>query len=134
MFEKSTSDARPITADPHRCLAGAHCYDAATIDDQRVGKITEHQNTLCDACRSAITNAVEQLPKDWEELRAALGDRAGASNTHVKSSRTPAIPISVAKSALMADIVELADRAATITAAAPGHCQHDGKQRRDQDG
>lgn len=124
MFEKSTSDARPTIADAHRCLAGAHCRDAATLDNQRVGKPVEQPNTLCPPCAGAITSAVEQLPKDWNELHRALGERSGAANTHVKSSRTPALPISTTKIALMADIVDLADRAATITAAALSTDEH----------
>jgi hypothetical protein len=118
VFEKSTSDARPIPADPHRCLAGAHCRDAAAIDGQRVGKLVEQQNTLCDTCRGSIASAIKQLPKDWDELHRALGDRNTTSNTPVRSTPAPAVPISTTKAALMAEIVELADRAATITAAA----------------
>lgn len=118
MFEKSTADARPIEQDPHRCLAGPHCRDTDNIDGQHAGKLVEHQHTLCDACIGSIGSAVKQLPKDWDELRRALGDRSATATTHVKSSRTPALPISTTKIALMAAIVDLAERAATITAAA----------------
>lgn len=101
-----------------RCLAGAACRNSADRDGQRVGATTVAANTLCDACLKYFTNAVHQLPRHWENLRDALGERAPADGEYVKSTPTPAIPISIGRDSLMVTITELATRAATQVAAA----------------
>lgn len=113
MFEKSTSDARPAT-DTHRCLAGAGCRAHTVVDGQRIPKLTEAANTLCDACFDYHRSAVKHLPRDWAMLRTTLGERQAATGDYVKSSSTPAILINTTSDRLMVDILEWADRAAAV--------------------
>ncbi len=97
-----------------RCLAGPNCRNAVTIDSHRLGAMNEHPNTLCPACDKAISSAIRQLPRDWAELRAALGERSTTTGAKVNSTPTPAMPISARKEALMTAIVDLTDHAADI--------------------
>jgi hypothetical protein len=97
-----------------RCLAGPACRAADTVGDERLGAVTATASTLCEPCEKHFTGCVAKLPTDWEELRAALGERSPAKNAAVRSTPTPAIPVSVAKEALMSEIVEMADIAATV--------------------
>ncbi|AXN51253.1 hypothetical protein DSM43518_04795 [Mycobacterium marinum] len=98
----------------HRCLAGSACREATTGDAGRLGATTITPNTLCPACDSYFTHAIRQLPRDWAELRNALGERSNTTGTKIRSTPTPAIPISTRKEALMAAIVDMTDRAAAI--------------------
>lgn len=106
----------------HECLAGELCRDAVILTNgageeiRRDGASTENEDELCPACRTYISKAVQQLPKDWADLRAALGERARRNGQKVCSSREPAVPISTRKDALMRDIVETAQRAAELVA------------------
>lgn len=97
-----------------RCLAGPSCRQAITVDGDRLGAMNEHPNTLCQTCDKAIRSAIRQLPRDWAELRAALGERSTTTGAKVSSTPTPAMPISARREALMAEIVDLADHAADI--------------------
>lgn len=103
-------------SDAHRCLARSACCRAEVIDKKRHGAPTDHPETLCDACFTRIESAIRQLPRDWSDLRAAIGERATVTGQRVHSTPTPAIPISPRKEALMSAIVETADRAAGIIA------------------
>lgn len=98
----------------HRCIAGKDCRNRADIDGRRVAAPTEKPGTLCPPCRDRITRAIRELPADWAELRDALGEHATNTGQKIRSSPTPAIPISTRKEALMAAIVDMADRAAAI--------------------
>jgi hypothetical protein len=108
-----TTDADARTT-VHRCLAANACRNTETRDDRRRGAPTTEPGTLCPACLTCITSAVRHLPTDWVELRAALGERANSAGTKIRSTPAPAIPISTRKEALMAAIVDMADRAAAI--------------------
>ncbi|WP_373234019.1 hypothetical protein [Mycobacterium marinum] len=94
----------------HSCLAGPACRSSTG----RQGATTIAPNTLCPACNTHITNAVRQLPNDWAQLRNALGERSSTTGTKIRSTPTPAIPISTRREALMAAIVDMTDRAAAI--------------------
>lgn len=100
----------------HRCLAGADCRHAQQLEKRRQGAPTDKPNTLCPPCLTHISSAIRQLPDDWAELRQALGERATNTGQRVHSTPTPAIPISTRKEAIMAAIVETADRAAAVVA------------------
>ncbi|MGV0042047.1 hypothetical protein [Mycobacterium colombiense] len=100
--------------DSHRCLAGDNCCAATYTAGKRIPALTETQDTLCEACLQRIESAVQQLPKDWANLRDALGERAAAGGQRISSTPAPAIPISTRKEALMRAIVDMADRAAAI--------------------
>jgi hypothetical protein len=122
----------------HRCLAGRGCRRADVVDSDRHGALTDQPNTLCDVCRKHIESAVRQLPRDWADLRATLGERAANTGQRIRSTPTPAILISTRKEALMAAIVDMADRAAAVVSDAlntgqpatyhgrgyPPHAQH----------
>jgi len=97
-----------------RCLAGRDCRNATTADNQRQGAFTEQPDTLCPACSTHMIRAVRELPRDWTDLRNALGERAATAGTKIRSTPTRAIPISTRKEALMAAIADMADRAAAI--------------------
>lgn len=103
-----------MTDPTHRCLAGPACCNADIIDDECIGALTEKPGTLCPACLAHITNCIQQLPADYADLRAALGERAAGVGQRVKSTPTPAMPINGRREALMTEIVEAADRAAAI--------------------
>lgn len=94
----------------HSCLAGPACRSSTG----RQGATTITPNTLCPACNTHITNAIRQLPNDWAQLRNALGERSSTTGTKIRSTPTPAIPISTRREALMAAIVDMTDRAAAI--------------------
>lgn len=94
----------------HSCLAGPACRNSTG----RLGATTITPNTLCPACNTHITNAIRQLPNDWAQLRNALGERSSTTGTKIRSTPTPAIPISTRREALMAAIVDMTDRAAAI--------------------
>lgn len=102
--------------DAHRCLAGNACRAAEIHAGKWLGAPTTEANTLCPVCRKSIESAVRQLPKDWADLRAALGERSPNVGTKIRSTPTPAMPISARKEALMVSIVETVDRAAGIVA------------------
>lgn len=102
----------------HRCLADRACRNAEIRDGAREGAVTTEPDTLCPPCLTYFTKAVGQLPKDWSALRAALGERAPAAGQLIRSTPTPAMPISARKEALMADIVDVADHAADIVSEA----------------
>jgi hypothetical protein len=99
-----------------RCIAESSCRAAETASDgTREGALTTSTDSLCEPCLTHITSCVSQLPKDWEELHAALGERGKAGKQkRVRSTPSPAIPISTAKEALMVEIVELVGRAAAV--------------------
>lgn len=99
---------------PHDCITGPACRDSKIVNDERQPAKTEKPDTLCPACLKHLTSCCEQLPHDWKNLRAALGERRGDTADKVRSTPTPAMPISTAREALMADIVDLAERAAAI--------------------
>lgn len=102
-----------MTVEIHRCPAGQACR-AATIKDTRREPAITTEPGLCDACYTHFQSCVHQLPRDWADLRRALGERQGAGQEFVKSTPTPAIPIATAREALMAEIVDVADRAAAL--------------------
>lgn len=112
----------------HRCLAGKDCRAAKAVDGERLGAPTENPDTLCPPCDKAITSAVRQLPRDWADLREALGERSTTTGAKIRSTPTPAIPISTRKEALMAAIVDTADRAAAVVSAAIGADQPDARR------
>lgn len=95
----------------YRCIADKACRNP---DKDRRGAATEHANTLCQACRIHIEFAIRQLPNDWQDLRNALGEHTTNTGQRVHSTPSPAIPISTRKEAIMAAIVETADRAAAV--------------------
>lgn len=101
-------------SDTHRCIADTKCRNSTLIDDERHGALTEKPDTLCPGCLEYIESAVHQLPRDWAELRNTLGERANNIGQKIRSSPTPAIPMSTRKEALMAEIVDYADYAADI--------------------
>lgn len=118
-----------MTADNHRCLIGPQCRAAVVQDDERIGAITEDPDTFCPACLEHIASCTKQLPRDWQQLRAALGERAASTGEYVRSTPTPVIPISATKERLMVDIVEIADRAAAIISDALKAEQPDGRRK-----
>lgn len=99
----------------HRCQCSSACRRPDT-SDQRQGALIEAQTGICDPCRRHLESCAKQLPHDWLELYAALGARNATGNDKVRSTPTPAIPISVAREALMSQILELAELAAATIA------------------
>ena len=106
--------------EPHICVTGDRCRNAKTVDGNRRPATTEGQQELCDACYTAYEKAIDQLPRDWENLRDALGERRGDSADKVRSTPTPGIPINAGAEAVMSSIVEVTERAATVVAAILG--------------
>jgi hypothetical protein len=132
MFELSTSDARPYDgpdSQSHRCLSGPHCRRAETTDGQRVGTTNTKPGTLCDSCHDHYRKAASRLTHDWAMLHATLGERQTSTGDLVKSTPTPAIPLNTATEALMAEIVEVADRAAAIVSDIIQTDQPDGRRK-----
>lgn len=107
-----------MTETAHQCLAAAACRRGVIVDGKRHGALTEKPDTLCPVCMNTVESAVRQLPRDWQELRAALGERSPTTQSRIRSTPTPAIPISTRKEALMTAIVETAERAAGMVAEA----------------
>ncbi|MFQ2844840.1 hypothetical protein [Mycobacterium paragordonae] len=98
----------------HCCIAGTECCRAQTANGTRAGALTEKPHTLCPACRKRIQSAAQQLPRDWFNLYRALGEHAALTGQRIRSTPTPAIPISTRKESLMRAIVDMADRAAAM--------------------
>lgn len=105
---------RMSSVSSHECLAGPACRAAQHTDNGHRGATTAEPDTLCPPCDKALRSAIQQLPRDWADLRNALGERSSTTGAKVRSTPTPAMPISARKQAMMADIVELADHAADI--------------------
>lgn len=103
-------------ATAYRCIAGPACRNAETINGERHGAPTEHPDYLCDHCHTNLTDCTRQLLTDYNQLAASLGERNSTTGEFVKSSSTPSIPINVGAEAIMAAIVEIADRAADAVA------------------
>jgi hypothetical protein len=98
-----------------QCLAGRACRAPhVTADGRREGRYLETSDALCDACAAHLRSAIKQLPDDWAQLRDTVGERQISDGPKITSTRTPAMPISARREALMADIVEAAARAAEI--------------------
>lgn len=100
----------------HDCLAGPACHAGKTIAGQRRPATTEQPDTLCPACSKRITDAIRQLPRDWQELRDALGDRTISDGPKINSTPEPVILVNARREALMANITETAVRAAELVA------------------
>lgn len=115
-------------SESHRCLAGNACRSSITVDGRREGAPTTSRGKLCDSCHKHVRNAIRQLPQDWQELRDALGERATNTGQRVHSTPTPAIPLSTRKDALMAAIVDWADRAAAVVSYMQNADQPDGRR------
>lgn len=111
----------------HHCLSGPACRAATTQPDPTTGKTTrtgaptDKPNTICRRCRSAIRVAVEDLPTDYDDLAAALGDHQRIDGEKVHSTPTPPIPLDVAKDELMGDIANQLANAADRVTRATGH-------------
>lgn len=111
----------------HHCLAGPACRSTtASQPDPTTGKIsrtpatTEKPNTVCRRCYSAIRLAVEELPQDYQDLHAALGEHQHLDGEKVRSSPTPPSPLDLTKDDLMGEITKyLHMAAARITATPP---------------
>lgn len=109
-------------SDVHECLAGPRCRDAVILTSgagdvlRRDGAPTENDNELCPACLRHLMKAISQLPNDWAQLRAALGERHQRPGQKVRLTPEPAVPISTRKDALMRDIVDTARLAAELVA------------------
>lgn len=100
-----------------QCLAGQSCRAPhITADGKREGRYIETEDSLCLACETHFRSAIKQLPDDWAALRAAVGERQVSDGPKINSTRTPSMPISARKDALMAAITETATRAAEIIA------------------
>lgn len=113
----------------HRCIAGRDCRRAELVDGRRAGALTEKPDTLCQVCHKHISSAIHQLPRDYRELRDTLGERATNTGQRIRSTPTPAIPISTRKEALMAEIVDMCDRAAAIVSDRLGTEQPTGRRK-----
>lgn len=117
-----------MTDDSHRCIAGPACRNAERIDGQRHGALTADPHTLCDPCTRHIADCARQLPYDYSMLAASLGERSSDTTEFVRSTPTPAMPISAGAEAIMAAICEIADRAAAVVSEALGSEQPDGRR------
>lgn len=110
----------------HRCLAGAACRAAEWIRQdesgrgrKRLGAYTEKPDTLCRRCTSDVRRAVEDLPAEYVELAASIGElEHGSSGVKVSASRDLPILINARVDALMGDIADALHIAAVRVAAA----------------
>lgn len=128
MFERSTSDARPIGTDgendSHRCHSGGGCVNADVSDHDpdtrrpiRRGALVS-DGPLCPGCLLRLSKAVKAMSGDYERLAAAIGESVAGGGDKVHLTREAAIPINTATEALMSRIVETTTRAAEMVAAA----------------
>jgi hypothetical protein len=107
MFEKSTSDARPVSDEPvHRCVAGNTCKDTEFADQIRYGAITARQDTLCEACTGTVRWVMDDIQEIWVALHMAIGDHSRRPGQRVSSSPTAPINVNTDVDALKAAIVE----------------------------
>lgn len=122
MFEKSTSDARPLERDheTHRCLAGRACRAADYTEDPETGLITRQgahttrPDSLCDSCTHAVEHAIDDMTETWIALHVSLGDQSRRTGQRVAASRNPPINLNTDIDATKAAIVEW-----LVAAAAP---------------
>lgn len=120
-------------SDAHRCIADRDCCRGEYVNDRRQGALIEVDGTLCDACHTRIGSAIRQLPRDFAELASSLGDRAASTGQRIRSTPTPAIPISTRKQSLMGEIVDAADRAAAVISDRLRTEQPTGRRKRPQE-
>lgn len=112
-----------------RCITGPWCRAAETINATRYGMVTGTPDTLCEYCETHIAKCCTELLTDYDELSTALGDRHASTTEFVKTSgAAPAIPISIAKEALMGEIVDILERAAELVSTALGTDQPDARR------
>lgn len=98
----------------HACLAGSACRASVKEDGKKQPAKTEAPDTLCQSCRRSVEYAVEDLPKGYVALRAALGDKSQGMEQMIRSTPTPPIPIDVEKDRIISEIVTALSDAADI--------------------
>lgn len=119
MFERSTADARAVET-THRCRFDTGCTNADVEQhDTETGRPVKRgaliaDGAICRGCMTRLETVVRYLPKDYDRLRAALGEYSAAGSDKVRSSRDAAIPLNTQVEALMARIVEVAERASDM--------------------
>lgn len=109
-----------VERDPHRCAWGPRCVnpDIREINPEtnrairRGAVITD--GPLCAACLDKLRMAVKGLPRDYQRISEAIGERRPADGAKVARTAAPEIPINPYREMLLARIVDLADRAADI--------------------
>jgi hypothetical protein len=92
--------------DLHRCQLGPDCHAATIENGQRHPAHTEHPDTVCATCSTAITHAVGDLANIWHMLNNAIGDRTRRGGQKVTTSRSAPININTDVDALKTAIVE----------------------------
>lgn len=82
-----------VTALAYRCARGAWCA-SAEVDDagRRWGAGIELADSLCGGCATAVTRAVELLPRDYAALELILDMQARAAEKVSGSPEPPAPP------------------------------------------
>ncbi|MBE5453457.1 hypothetical protein E3G52_000321 [Mycobacteroides abscessus] len=105
--------------DPHRCAFGQRCinHDWSLVDednDEPAGALIP-DGVICDPCMTRLEYAVTGLPRDWQRLHGAIGERVYVQGGgRVTLTPTPGINLNTQRDALQRDIVETADRAAEM--------------------
>lgn len=124
MFERSTSDARPIDGDEsHRCASDRDCVNADTREfDPETGRPIRKgaliaDGPLCRGCMMRLESAVNHMPADYDRLSDAIGDSVVGGGDKVHLTRDAAIPLNTSTEALMSRILDVTTRAAEMVAA-----------------
>lgn len=104
-------------ADPepsaHRCAQGKFCQDREPVrdtDGRHTGtwlpRRINVERGVCDYCTHQVQHALSQLTGHVVQLTAQLGQRGGAAETLVTSTRDLPVPISLTFDALRTEIDE----------------------------
>lgn len=108
-----------MTRADHRCGYGPLCRAFEVVEGRRVAAPITHATGLCDACRDWTQRSSRLLPHDWCKLKVTIGEsRAPVSDKTRRPKPGPKVPLNVTNDALMRDMVDTANEAAEVVAAA----------------
>ncbi len=119
MYDPSDElDVRSPEREEHRCAWGPRCVDA---DTRAINPVTGEPTRkgalvvdalLCDSCMTKLRHAVKGMPRDYQRLSDAIGERRPSDGPKVTMTLSPEIPINIYREMLIARLVDLVDRAA----------------------
>jgi hypothetical protein len=106
--------------DERRCAMGVLCREFKVVAGKREPALLTTRVGLCETCQRWARRCVRELPTDWCKLKLTIGEnRTPAGEKPERRPRPgPKVLLNVTNDALMRDIIDTANEAAEIVAAA----------------